>query len=1021
MKGGSSGVIMFSGIFIVIVIIGVIVYSNSELDECKRSSDKLLDECNCNGPCSKGNYCNNKGGGLCETSPDLCYTEDGYKYDGEEHSGVQECEPSDGSIKRCKNTHQLNDDGTLCIDKVKCEDIYSDLVSSSENTRSVTGYEGDCNFHCESGYTGQNVENPCSEVNESGNSLLNPCIDAGTCVLHGDTISAKAGYFLDIDDKTDGTDGTVKICRDGIPGTSSTLGGLTQKWQCEPDNDNHFISCNDGNCETKPCNPDGSVKLFGKLYEDRISTNSHISTGNTNQDILQNCSISPNYCDFNRETLTANPLSEGQECVDNQPRCKGPDYLDDGEGGCIRNEACEQCGYGHVPEGYNDKFIIKGATLKETLDMNGFSDLLNDDLTTINSVKLDILKSQISCVEGGKCKITFSDGSEEIMDSEDESSRFQTGGYGLKQTGGLASNKLKINVGDPPQLPHSVEIMKSECYDQTKPNSPIGLGCIKGSEKEINFPNEDGNNYYYYDIQGQRKSLTDGSEQNLEILCESNGLTCKSNKSSLHTILGDLSRFWKFIQDKWECSIPLEDRKEIDGKKLCQPKNGCSTSDEEGNVINYCKDFNDVNEDPYFEGGTIDYQSDLSKSQEDPSGSGILGCRITETGPHCICKDGYSNDPFTKQCNLKDSCSPYGVKNPEWDDDEAELWLKNNKADVEIYDSNGKYKCPETNGENCRLYGDELLNFENGKYFNVYTKNQRIIQRCIWNGGENINPFIPCHYGSFIDTNITEDEASLGQTTSKRCITFNNNNCSNSGIDGRTHVGKYFKLFTPKCNIGGNGGEAQKNINVNRCCQPCQKSKKDNQETRESLEDFNKINRKINDSPIELSGKGYGYNTRPTFYKEGEETTGSLADNKLEQGVLPKDSLKVKHNLFTCLPTNKSDGWGDETDIDGDKYYSNVSNKFHRPNEHHGFQGWHFINEAGKSCANLSSTKTTDRARRDNWIKACNEGKKYKFDATGILLEMKCDPKVNVHENFFRNESSVTCKDGSPTVVPAYR
>ena len=51
MKGGFSGAIMFSGIFIVIAIIGVVVYiNNSELKECKRSTDVLSDECECNGP-----------------------------------------------------------------------------------------------------------------------------------------------------------------------------------------------------------------------------------------------------------------------------------------------------------------------------------------------------------------------------------------------------------------------------------------------------------------------------------------------------------------------------------------------------------------------------------------------------------------------------------------------------------------------------------------------------------------------------------------------------------------------------------------------------------------------------------------------------------------------------------------------------------------------------------------------------------------------------------------------------------
>ena len=88
---------MFSGIFIVIAIIGVVVYiNNSELKECKRSTDVLSDECECRGPVQR-NYCNNKGGGLWNYW--FCYTKDGYKYDGEQHSGVESCEPSDGSIK----------------------------------------------------------------------------------------------------------------------------------------------------------------------------------------------------------------------------------------------------------------------------------------------------------------------------------------------------------------------------------------------------------------------------------------------------------------------------------------------------------------------------------------------------------------------------------------------------------------------------------------------------------------------------------------------------------------------------------------------------------------------------------------------------------------------------------------------------------------------------------------------------------------------------------------------------------
>ena len=53
----------------------------------------------------------------------------------------------------------------------------------------------------------------------------------------------------------------------------------------------------------------------------------------------------------------------GQECIDNVAVCKSPDYLDDGEGGCRRNEACDQCGEAHTVNGYEDNFKIKGSNL----------------------------------------------------------------------------------------------------------------------------------------------------------------------------------------------------------------------------------------------------------------------------------------------------------------------------------------------------------------------------------------------------------------------------------------------------------------------------------------------------------------------------------------------------------------------------------------------------------------------------------------------------------------------------------
>ena len=84
----------------------------------------------------------------------------------------------------------------------------------------------------------------------------------------------------------------------------------------------------------------------------------------------------------------------------------------------------------YTVNGYQDNFKIKDWSY---LRYGGFSDLLNDDLETINSVKLDILKSQITCVEGGKCKITLSDGTEG-MDSEDELVVFRWWIW-IKQTG----------------------------------------------------------------------------------------------------------------------------------------------------------------------------------------------------------------------------------------------------------------------------------------------------------------------------------------------------------------------------------------------------------------------------------------------------------------------------------------------------------------------------------------------------------------------------------------------------------
>ena len=105
--------------------------------------------------------------------------------------------------------------------------------------------------------------------------------------------------------------------------------------------------------------------------------------------------------------------------------------------------------------------------------------------------------------------------------------------------------------------------------------------------------------------------------------------------------------------------------------------------------------------------------------------------------------------------------SPFGTKNDEWDDDEANIWLNDNNPDIsDLFTSDGKYKCD--NKKNCNLYGEQLLNFEDGKYFNVYVKNGKIIQRCNWKKGDDVNPFIPCYYGSFIDTNVPDGDTTLG-------------------------------------------------------------------------------------------------------------------------------------------------------------------------------------------------------------------------------------------------------------------
>ena len=51
-------------------------------------------------------------------------------------------------------------------------------------------------------------------------------------------------------------------------------------------------------------------------------------------------------------------------------------------------------------------------------------------------------------------------------------------------------------------------------------------------------------------------------------------------------------------------------------KRYVIPKNQCSTDDGEGNVVDFCKNFDDINGEIYFEGGKILIMKVVSLSQE---------------------------------------------------------------------------------------------------------------------------------------------------------------------------------------------------------------------------------------------------------------------------------------------------------------------------------------------------------------------------------------------------------------------
>ena len=187
----------------------------------------------------------------------------------------------------------------------------------------------------------------------------------------------------------------------------------------------------------------------------------------------------------------------------------------------------------------------------------------------------------------------------------------------------------------------------------------------------------------------------------------------------------------------------------------------------------------------------------------------------------------------------------------------------------------------------------------------------------------------------------------------------------------------------------------RKNMIPNDCCDNCNKNNKDNQMTPEKLEDFNKQNRKINNQPFDLVGKGHGYNTRPTFYNKEEATKSnnesSLFMDDVNQGFKRSNSKEVRRNLFTCLPTNKGPKWGgSETNIDNmtAQFYSTITKKHYKPLVQHGH------NSIGANCNSQDMGK--DLILEDKMNKRHEsrlKGVRYRLTDNGTLQKAVCDSK----------------------------
>ena len=995
MKGGSSGTLLFSGVFIMAIIIGVFYYISIELEDCPLS-ERLTETCSCNKvECSDGKYCNNKGSGVCESNLDLCYTSTGYKYAGQEYIGVKSCNKETGEIESCKTGFKLN--GDKCDPMTQCE------AGGNINIKSVNGFveNNSCIYECNGLY---DPETGCEGQISQPADTSNPCLVDETCHIDLETneIIAGPGYFLNP------SDNMVYSCSDaehGIPNTSSSRTRLRGKQLCTPDDPDQFTSCVGEECSLQSCNIDGGDKYVRKSWEERNALKSSDTSDNQMRD--QNCSISSEYCKITTPGVDAVPgsdgvdaveasepsedivnISEGEECILGELKCKEPDYMINPlEGGdkCIRNEACIQCSDSHTIFDYQAKFTSNDGSdnLQTTLKKNGFMTLLHDDGTTLNPHNLGILKNNIRCVEGGKCEISI-DGSSELCDSNDPTRRFNDFCLGLKQDGINAPNKLKIDTNT-----NSVKVVRSPCYTDND-QAPLGLGCVSDVENERStmFPNT-GGDYYFYDIQGKR--VTTGLVNNdvdLHTLCSDDELTCNDDKSLWTSIIGEkLSEFMHFVGGQWTCHVPVNERLVEDGKTLCAPKNQCRVANDEGELVDYCKNYDQEGQDIFYEGGTLDKENPSSLADSP-------GCKVVSTGPSCICKHGFSHsDTNKKQCDVKDTCSPHGIKNPEWNEDEAEEWLKGGNDSIK--DADGNYSCGDS--VNCNLYGSELLNFENGKYFSHYLKpTGEKVHKCNWNS-DKMHESIPCLNGHYIDTMLPEGTHPNGIST--RCVPLNERMCSQTGLNNTSKRGQFFNIHTPKCNIKGLGGVAGGAMHANsECCSECNKKNKSNK-TPTTLTQYNNVNKNPNNELIDLSDKDKGYNTRPTFYapvavvgNSPKDPDKYYKDTSTDGAIKLGSSKKIKNNLFTCIPTDKHTEWGKEPGSKDDlRYWTDTGNKWQKAGVKFNHGGYHYVNEWGKNCAHMNGHNFgSDKTKADNFVGACNDGVWKKINNQGVETSHKC-------------------------------